>query len=185
VPVSAGAIDNESGSEARANEVRQEVDRARSDLRYALERGEEDTAADVEAELRMRLCRVLRSRPGASAPLRLLVSRFLPVAPETGTGEEPDPQVGQGDPTFESSIPLSVFGIDRQDAGLPRYACWWRPAKKVRCTPQVAWKSSSLLRAGQSLRTDAGLRDPPAQADRQAVGTPRQGSHRAGAAAAQ
>lgn len=26
-----------------------------------------------------------------------------------------------GGPIFESSIPLSVFGIDRQDAGVPRY----------------------------------------------------------------
>ncbi|HEX5566781.1 MAG TPA: AraC family transcriptional regulator, partial [Streptomyces sp.] len=26
-----------------------------------------------------------------------------------------------GGPIFESSIPLSVFGVDRQDAGVPRY----------------------------------------------------------------
>lgn len=26
-----------------------------------------------------------------------------------------------GAPIFESSIPLSVFGVDRQDAGVPRY----------------------------------------------------------------
>ena len=26
-----------------------------------------------------------------------------------------------GSPMFESSIPLSVFGVDRQDAGVPRY----------------------------------------------------------------
>ncbi|MFF8029768.1 AraC family transcriptional regulator, partial [Streptomyces sp. NPDC007896] len=154
-------VDNESGSDARANGVRQELDRARSDLLYALEHGEKDTAADVEAELRMRLRRVLRNRPRTSTPLRRLVSQFASVTPETDAREEPGHQPGgpnvtsglpslmaktpsaleaatrkvlrrrrkeivavllfSGGPIFESSIPLSVFGIDRQDAGVPRY----------------------------------------------------------------
>ncbi|MGW5474927.1 hypothetical protein ACWEV6_44180, partial [Streptomyces chartreusis] len=143
--------DNEPGSVTHVKQVRQELEHARGDLLRALERGEEDTAADVEAELRMRLRRVLRDRPSASTPLRQLVSRFLPAAQETGTPEEPSPQVGQarvvsgppsreakapgaldaaarkvlrrrrkevvavllfsGGPIFESSIPLSVFGV--------------------------------------------------------------------------
>ncbi|MFF3313879.1 hypothetical protein ACFYV9_41850, partial [Streptomyces sp. NPDC002952] len=150
-------VDNEPGSATREREVRQGLEGARGDLLLALERGEEDTAADVEAELRMRLRRVLRDRPRAITPLRLLVSQFL----ETGLPRELGPRVGQlnvasaaparevsipsavdavtgkilrqrrtevvavllfrGGPIFESSIPLSVFGIDRQDAGVPRY----------------------------------------------------------------
>ena len=154
-------VENESGSSTRSSEVQQELDRSRSDLLYAREHGEEDTAADVEAELRLRLRRVLRKRPRASTPLRHLVSPFVPVTPETGTHIGPADQAGgpnvpsappsteaktrspletatrkilkqrrkdivavllfSGGPIFESSIPLSVFGVDRQDAGVPRY----------------------------------------------------------------
>ena len=60
-----------------------------------------------------------------------------------------------GGPIFESSIPLSVFGIDRQDAGVPRYrllVCARRG--RARCGPPAgsnsprptAWRRSS--RAG-------------------------------------
>ncbi|MGW2523946.1 hypothetical protein ACWC09_44585 [Streptomyces sp. NPDC001617] len=59
-------VDNEPGSAARANEVRRGLEHARGDLLRALDRGEENTAADVEAELRMRLRRVLRDRPTSS-----------------------------------------------------------------------------------------------------------------------
>ncbi|MER5939227.1 helix-turn-helix domain-containing protein [Streptomyces sp. NPDC001928] len=131
-------VDHEPGSESRAKEVRQELDRARSDLLEARERGDEGTAADVEAELRMRLRRVLHSRPRAGAPLRHLISQLPPDTPQSGTREEAGLQATQkplrrrrkeivavllfsGGPIFESSIPLSVFGIDRQDAGVPRY----------------------------------------------------------------
>jgi len=154
-------VDNEAGSATRANEVRQELDRARSDLLYAREHGEEGTAAEVEAELRLRLRRVLRNRPRASTSLQRLVRQFVPVPPEPGTREETGRRAGgpgaatgpssleaktsgppgaasrklfgrrrkeivavllfSGGPIFESSIPLSVFGIDRQDAGVPRY----------------------------------------------------------------
>lgn len=47
-----------------------------------------------------------------------------------------------GGPIFESSIPLSVFGIDRQDAGcaaLPLVGV--RRMRKARCGPQGAWNS--------------------------------------------
>ncbi|MFJ4790174.1 helix-turn-helix domain-containing protein [Streptomyces sp. NPDC088794] len=136
-------VENEPGGETRATGVRQELDRAQSELLHAVRRGEQDTVADVEAELRMRVRRVLRNRPRAGAQLRTLVSRFGPAAPSPlTTVRKPNPGVSEtapqkapgrrrkeivavllfsGGPIFESSIPLSVFGIDRQDAGVPRY----------------------------------------------------------------
>lgn len=40
-----------------------------------------------------------------------------------------------GGPIFESSIPLSVFGIDRQDAGVPRYRLLVCGGEEDPCAP--------------------------------------------------
>lgn len=57
-----------------------------------------------------------------------------------------------GGPIFESSIPLSVFGIDRQDAGVPRYRLLvcagedapLRTTGGSNCPPPTGWRRSPV-----------------------------------------
>jgi transcriptional regulator GlxA family with amidase domain len=146
-------VRNEPRNGARADDVKGQLQQARADLINALDRGELEVAADVEAEWRMRLRRVLRDEPRATGQLDSLLRRFTlhdpwpspPAGPGiTTTGRSATPPAAaveavarhlagrrrpevvgvllfSGGAALETSIPLSVFGIDRQDAGVPRY----------------------------------------------------------------
>jgi hypothetical protein len=64
-----------------AESVGSDLDTARSDLVTAQQEGDEETAADLQAEWRVRLRRVLRADPEAAAELRALLAEVQREAP--------------------------------------------------------------------------------------------------------
>ncbi|GAA2262969.1 hypothetical protein GCM10010145_42220 [Streptomyces ruber] len=74
------------GGEGREEAVRAELDTSRAELVAARDADDEETAADVHDEWRIRLRRALRADPQAAAELRALLDELVP--PADGTARE-------------------------------------------------------------------------------------------------
>jgi hypothetical protein len=65
--------------------VQGELERSRADLVAARDAGDEETAADIQEEWRIRMRRTLRNDPQAAAELRAILDELAP-APDTRSG---------------------------------------------------------------------------------------------------
>ncbi|MFI6581294.1 hypothetical protein [Embleya sp. NPDC050493] len=74
------------GDPAQGIAVERELDSSRRELSVARESGDDPVIADIEAEWRTRLRRLLRADSVAAAELRTLLDELAPLLPEEAAG---------------------------------------------------------------------------------------------------
>ncbi|MYS85543.1 hypothetical protein GTZ85_36380 [Streptomyces sp. SID5474] len=74
------------GDPAQGSAVERELESSQRELSVAREAGDDLVIADVEAEWRTRLRRLLRADPVAAAELRALLDELAPLVPDQAAG---------------------------------------------------------------------------------------------------